>query len=79
MAAYAVVARIDRVKPHLAGHAPPNGAAWTVPEPMDPPEAIDLVGRPLGPLVPIVAERWTGLREAWSQTTFYLFHAEGWR
>ena len=76
MAAYAVVARIDRVKPHRAGHAPPSMAAWPAPEPIDAPEAIDLVGRPL---LPVVAERWTELREAWSQTTFYLFHAEGWR
>lgn len=76
MAAYAVVARIDRVKPHLAGHGSLGAPAWTAPEPVDPPEAIDLVGRPL---TPRVAERWTALREAWSQTTFYLFHAEGWR
>jgi hypothetical protein len=76
MAAYAVVARIDRSKPHLAGHVPSAPAAWPVPESLEPPEAIDLVARPL---VPLVAERWTGLREAWSQTTFYLFHAEGWR
>ena len=75
MAAYAAVARIDRVKPHRAGCAPATIPAWPVPEPADPPEAIDLVGRPLLPL----AERWTGFREAWSQTTFYLFHAEGWR
>ena len=76
MAAYAVVARIDRVKPHLAGHGSQSGPAWTAPEPVDPPEAIDLVGRPF---IPLVAERWTVLREAWSQTTFYLFNAEGWR
>ena len=76
MAAYAVVARIDRVTPHLAGHMSGTGDAWPAPEPLDPPEAVDLVGRPL---LPLVAERWTGLCEAWSQTTFYLFHAEGWR
>ena len=76
MAAYAVVARIDRVKPHLARHGPQSAPAWTAPEPADPPEAIDLVGRPL---IAPVAERWAALREAWSQTTFYLFHAEGWR
>ena len=78
MAAYAVVARIDQVKPHLAGGAagPPAVRGWPGPEPDDPPEAIDLVGRPL---VPLIAERWTGFREAWSQTTFYLFNAEGWR
>ena len=76
MTAYVVVAHIDRVKPRLAGHASPIGAARPVPEALEPPEAIDLVGHPL---IPLVAERWTGLREAWSQTTFFLFHAEGWR
>jgi hypothetical protein len=76
MAAYAVLARIDRVDPHLAGHAPVDAPAWPVTEPPEPPEAIELVA---DPLVPILAERWTGLREAWAQTTFYLFHAEGGR
>ncbi len=76
MAAYAVVARIDHVKPHLAGHGSLSGPAWTAPEPADPPEAVDLVG---GPLIPLAAERWAVLRETWSQTTFYLFNAEGWR
>lgn len=76
MAAYAVIARIDRAEPHLAGRAPAPAPSWPRAEPVEPPEAIELVGRPL---VPILAERWTGLREAWAQTTFYLFHAEGWR
>lgn len=76
MASYAVVARIDRVKPHFAGTAPPSGDAWRVPEPLGAPEAIDLVVRPL---LPPIAERWTAFRETWAQTTFYLFNAEGWR
>jgi hypothetical protein len=79
MAGYAVIARIDRVDPHLAGTALSGASVWPPaepPEPPDQPEAIDLVGRPL---IPILAERWTGLREAWTQTTFYLFHVEGWR
>lgn len=79
MAGYAVIARIDRVDPHLAGRASSSASAWLLaepPEPPDQPEAIDLVGRPL---VPFLAERWTALREAWTQTTFYLFDVEGWR
>ncbi len=76
MAAYAVIARIDRVKPQLAGRASASWNGWPLVDPVDPPEAIDLVARPL---VPLLVERWTGLREAWSQTTFYLFHVEGWR
>lgn len=76
MAAYAVVARIDRVKPQLAGHASAAGEAWLAAEEIDAPVAIDLVARPLAPLL---AERWAEIREAWSQTTFYLFNEEGWR
>lgn len=76
MAAYATIARIDRVKPHLVGHAHASATDWPEAEPLDTPEAIDLVG---DPLLPFVAERWTAVREAWAQTTFYLFHAEGWR
>ncbi len=76
MAAYATMVRIDRVKPRLAGHVSASPAGSPAAEPLLAPEAIDLVGRPM---LPLVAERWTGLREAWSQTTFYLFHAEGWR
>ena len=76
MAAYATMARIDRVKPHLAGHVPADPAKWPASESLVASEAIDLVGRPL---LPLVAERWTALREAWAQTTFYLFDAEGWR
>jgi hypothetical protein len=76
MAAYATMVRIDRVKPHRAGHASASARVWRPAEPLAEPEAIDLVGRPL---LTFVAERWAGLRETWAQTTFYLFHAEGWR
>ena len=76
MAAYAVIARIDQVKPQLAGRAPVSGSAWPVANPLDPPEAVDLVN---GGSDLRLAERWMSLREAWSQTTFYLFNAEGWR
>ena len=79
MAAYVAIARIHRVDPHLAGWASvgaPGRPPAELPELPDQPEAIDLVCRPL---LPLLAERWTGLREAWAQTTFYLFHAEGWR
>jgi hypothetical protein len=76
MAAYATMVRIERVKPHLAGRVSGSATESPVAEPMPEPEAIDLVARPL---LPVVTERWTGLREAWAQTTFYLFSAEGWR
>jgi hypothetical protein len=76
MAAYAVVARIDRVKPHLAGHGSAAGEIRPAAEVIDAPVAIELVARPAAPLL---AERWAGIRDAWSQTTFYLFNEEGWR
>lgn len=39
-------------------------------------EAIELAGQPIGERL---AERWDDLRMTWSQTTFFLFSAEGWR
>ena len=76
MAAYAVTARIVRADPHLARWSVP-----TVPQPRfvereAAPEAIDLVGRPLGAGL---AEHWARLKETWAQTTFYLFDADSWR
>jgi hypothetical protein len=76
MAAYAVTARIERVHPRVArwtGAGQPDRAAE---DPILEPEAIDLVGRPLAA---IVAERWARIREAWAQTTFYLFDPDSWR
>ena len=75
MAAYAVIARIDRVDPHLAGRPHTTPPHWTVEAP-DPAQSIDLVGRPLET---IVAERWAHVREIWAQTTFFLFDPESWR
>lgn len=76
MAAYAVIARIDRVDPHFAGWEPATAPDWPAAEPVAPPEAIDLVSRPLGATM---AEHWARLRETWAQTTFYLFDADSWR
>ncbi len=76
MPAYAVTARVERVHPHVArwsGAAHPDRAAV---DPVAEPEAIDLVGRPLSA---ISAERWSRIREAWKQTTFFLFDPDSWR
>ena len=76
MAAYAVLARIDRVDPHLAGRPVTSAAERTGGETTDLAQAIDLV-------VPAssatLAERLAYLREIWAQTTFYLFDANSWR
>ncbi len=76
MAAYAVIARIDRVDLHLAGRPPVTPADRTVAEALDSAQSVDLVGQPLET---IMAERWAHVREIWAQTTFYLFDAESWR
>ena len=76
MAAYAVIARIGRVDPHLAGWAPATMPDWPLAEVLEDSEAIDLVGRPPGA---ILAERWARIRETWAQTTFYLFDPDSWR
>jgi hypothetical protein len=81
MATYAVHMRIEGVRPTRPGRA----ARWsrsvaTVPAPEiaieQAPTPVDLVGRPLGE---IVAERWMRIREACSQTTFFLFDPDSWR
>ncbi len=76
MATYAVIARIHRVDPHLAGRPRVTPADWTVAEALDSAQSVDLVGQPLET---VVAERWARVREIWAQTTFYLFDAESWR
>ena len=76
MTAYAVIARIDRVDPHLAGRRPVATTDWSSVETLESTQAVDLVGQPLET---IVAERWAHVREIWAQTTFYLFDAESWR
>jgi hypothetical protein len=76
MAAYVVIARIDRVAPHVAGWGPATVPCEPVAEVLEEPEAVDLVGRPPGA---ILAERWASIRETWAQTTFYLFDANSWR
>lgn len=83
MAAYAVMARIDRVDPRLAlndlDHHMDRGGDPGSGLPIDGPDEIaaleiDRVSDP-GPF----AERLIRARELWRQTTFYLFDADSWR
>jgi hypothetical protein len=77
MAAYAVIARIGRVDPHLSvrdlerdlDDDPTSGGGTD-----DSIEAVDLRSEP-GRL----EERLMRWRELWTQTTFFLFDAESWR
>ena len=81
MAAYAVMAHIGHVDPHLTMHdidvddepRPPAGLAADSISDGATVEA-DRVSDP-GPF----AERLARLQELWRQTTFYLFDAESWR
>jgi hypothetical protein len=79
MAAYAVMARIGRVDPHLTlrdierddVEGSPPGLAVSASEDL---AVLDVTDEP-GP----VRERLTRLNELWRQTTFYLFDADSWR
>ena len=75
MAAYAVIARIDRVDPHLAGRPRTPDADRVTTDPLELAQAIDLVGQSPTPLI----ERLAHVREIWDQTTFYLFDVNSWR
>jgi hypothetical protein len=76
MAAYAVIARIDRVDPHFAGRPPTPEADRATVETLELAQAIDLVGQTRS--TPL-AERLAHVREIWDQTTFFLFDANSWR
>jgi hypothetical protein len=83
MAAYAVMARIGRVDPHLMlSDAEPKvdrdggASSGLTADAID--EAVALesdVASDPGP----IAERLIRARELWRQTTFYLFDADSWR
>jgi hypothetical protein len=78
MSAYVASARIDRVAPRLViGHAEDRDADAWAPIPLRPEDpVVDLAASDADdPLVDLV----TTARERWSQLTFYLFDAEGWR
>jgi hypothetical protein len=81
MATYAVHMRIEGVRPtrlERAARWTPSAATESAPEVAieSATTPVDLVGRPLGE---IVAERWMRIREACSQTTFFLFDPDSWR
>lgn len=80
MAAYAVIAHIGRVDPHLTLHdaaddepRPPVGLH---PDATEDAAAIESE-RASDPSQ--LAERLARIHELWRQTTFYLFDAESWR
>lgn len=74
MSAYAATARIERVAPRIAIGQPRDGdlASWVVESEV----SVDVAA--LDDADPLV-DRLTAIGERWSQLTFYLFSAEGWR
>jgi hypothetical protein len=74
MRAYAATARIDRIVPHLViGRARDRVAeTWAVPD------TTDVEVAAVDDADPFV-DRLTAISERWSQLTFFLFNAEGWR
>jgi hypothetical protein len=74
MSAYAATARIERVTPRIAIGQPRDRdlASWIVESEV----TADVAAvRDDDPLV----DRLTAVSERWSQLTFYLFNADGWR
>lgn len=79
MAAYAVMSRIERVEPHLAGREHEldlDSGKGSVAPTTENVVAVEVlyVSEP-GP----IAERLLRMQELWRQTTFFLFDAESWR
>jgi hypothetical protein len=74
MSAYAATARIEQVRPRIAiGRPRADDAGFWVAEPE---VQVDVAAVDDGdPLI----DRLTSVGERWSQLTFYLFNAEGWR
>jgi hypothetical protein len=74
MSAYAATARIERVTPRLViGRAGIDVRGPS--EPVDDDVVVDLATPRGDPLT----DRLAAMHERWSQLTFYLFDAEGWR
>jgi hypothetical protein len=75
MSAYAATARIERVAPRLVIGQPRHGHVGSRVIHLDVPR-VDVAALVDGdPLL----DRLVAIRERWSQLTFFLFNAEGWR
>ena len=75
MTGHVAPVRLERVQPRRpADRRDPPGASPTDHD--DEPVVIDLVG---GADDALLGERWTRLREAWAQMTFFLFDGDSWR
>lgn len=75
MAGYAILASVTGVSPHALAHDETRRPAAWPPAPSET-TVVELAGVPFAHSLTERLERW---RELWSQTTFFLFDAEGWR
>jgi hypothetical protein len=75
MRAYAATARIERVAPHLVIGQPRDDVVGTWAAQSDF-SNVDVAA--IDDADPFV-DRLTAISERWSQLTFFLFNAEGWR
>ena len=75
MRAYAATARIERIAPHLVIGQPRGDVVetWAMP-----PEISNVDVAPVHDGDPLI-DRLTAISERWSQLTFFLFNAAGWR
>ena len=79
MSAYAATARIGRVAPRMVIGRDAAGDADPAPLPaIEPDDGGGLAVTAVDDRDPL-AERLAAARDRWSQLTFYLFDAEGWR
>ncbi len=77
MAGYAATERITRARPRFVG----TGTIWATDGPPEGEVAGPREARPIDPrpLDQRVAERWSEMRDEWSQATFFLFDPNSWR
>lgn len=72
---YATTTRIERVQPRFVAGRSRVPATTRPPEPDLPPIETAEGGDP----VTWIGDRWASLRDAWSQTTFFLTDPDSWR
>ncbi|HSL34438.1 MAG TPA: hypothetical protein VK871_12355 [Candidatus Limnocylindrales bacterium] len=81
MSGYAATARIERVRPRFTlAHSSPDFATFGRVRPQEQERAAETNAELADTLVrDTLLDRFQAARDRWSQLTFYLFDAEGWR
>jgi hypothetical protein len=83
MSGYFAAARIERARPRIVERGPARRDRWGRERAADSPVEILAATIAAATDAPdaelLLGERWASVRERWSQLTFYLFSADGWR